>query len=321
MNFEQLFSVDNLFSSWLRFRRGKAKKRKVILFERHLEDNLQELSKKILIGDYKHSPYGQFEVFDAKRRTIHSAEIKDRIVHQAVYDYLVKIYEPIFIRDSFASRKRKGVDKAVSKAEFFLKNEFAWNYGRCFALKCDVRKYFENVSHALLLEILKKQIGDEKIFAVMSEIVRSFEAADGKGLPLGNLTSQIFANVYLNELDKFVKNDLKWRKYLRYNDDLLFIGADKNRLREIKETVRNYLKNNLLLDAPKDKISLRKFGWGVNFLGRIILPGAVLIKKNALKKAAKNFSFENFASYLGFLRKGETFVERRRLFGRFDNFE
>lgn len=291
------------------------------MFERHLEDNLQELSEKTLMGDYKHSSYRQFEVFDGKRRAIHSAEIKDRIVHQAVYNYLVKIYEPIFIRDSFASRKRKGVDEAVSKAEFFLKNEFAWNYGRCFVLKCDVRKYFDNVSHAILLEILKKQISGEKIFAVMSEIVRSFKSADGKGLPLGNLTSQIFANIYLNELDRFVKDDLKWRGYLRYNDDLLFIGADKKQLTVIKEIVKNYLKNNLQLDAPEDKILLRKFGWGINFLGRIILPGAVLIIKSALKKADANFSFENSASYFGFLRKGETFAERRRLFGRFADFE
>ena len=174
MNFEQLFSFDNLFSAWRKFRRGKASRPAVISFERHLEDNLFSLSEEIFSGHWQHGPYRRFSVFDPKKRDIYTAQIRDRIVHQVLCDFLEKIYEPIFINDSFSSRKGKGVEATVVRTQFFLEDEAKWNYGRCFALKCDIRKYFDRVNQQILLGIVRSWVTDEKIFGVIEKVVRSF---------------------------------------------------------------------------------------------------------------------------------------------------
>jgi len=174
MKFEQLFSFDNLFSAWQKFRRGKAGRSAIISFERHLEDNLFFLSEEILTGWWKHGSYRRFSVSDPKKRDIYTAQIRDRIVHQVLYDFLEKIYEPIFINDSFSSQKGKGVEAAVARVRFFLEDEAKWNYGRCFALKCDIRKYFDSVNQQILLRIMCQWVTDKKFSVLLNKSCEVF---------------------------------------------------------------------------------------------------------------------------------------------------
>jgi RNA-directed DNA polymerase len=212
-NFDELFNFDNLLNAWRFFRRGKTGKADVQSFERHLEDNLFDLYEELRIGGYKHRAYKFFQTFDSKKRDIHVAEIRDRIIHRLIYDYLVEIYEPIFISDSYSSRIDKGSHNAVKSFRYFAKLVQTGNSKQCFVLKCDIKKYFQNINSEILLNLLKKQITDEKILKIADEIIKSFS----DGIPLGNMTSQIFANIYLHDFDLFIKKVLKVRFYIRYN--------------------------------------------------------------------------------------------------------
>ncbi len=318
MNFEQLFSFDNLFSAWRKFRRGKAGRPALISFERHLEDNLFYLSEEILSGRWQHGSYRRFSVFDPKKRDIYTAQIRDRIVHQVLHDFLENIYEPVFIGDSFSSRTAKGVEVAVVRVRFFLKDEANWNHGCCFALKCDIRKYFDNISQQILLGIMRRRITDEKVFGVIEKVVRSFRGEFGYGIPLGNITSQIFANIYLNELDFFVKNEIKFPKYVRYNDDFLFVFGNSKFLSKIAKFVSDFANERLGLKIPPDKISLRKFSWGIDFLGRIILPDGVLMRKRTAARALRLITDKNLASYVGLFKNTNSFVLRRKILAKGD---
>src|SRR3989344_5250936 len=207
-NYGELFNLSNIFDAWNKFRRGKACKNDMMDFELHLEDNLFRLFEDLQNFNYKHSPYKHFQIFDNKKRDIHKAEVRDRVIHQIIYDYLLVLYEPEFISDSYASRINKGQYKAVNTFRYFIKLVH-FNRKSCYVLKCDVRKYFDSMDQNILLGLIKEKVGCEKIFAVIKEIINSYVfRAEGKGVPLGNITSQVFANIYLNVLDRYVKKEL-----------------------------------------------------------------------------------------------------------------
>lgn len=312
-DFERLFSLDNLFRAWQKYRRGKTDKSATAVFERRLEENLFTLSDDLLSCDYHHGGYHRFIVRDFKRRTINTATVRDKVVHQAVYDYLAELYEPVFIKDSFSSRVGKGTDRAIEKLTFFLRDECAWRYGQCFVLKCDIRKYFDTIDHAILLGLMRRRAFDVRVNNVIEVIIRSFESRFGLGMPLGNITSQIFANIYLHELDCFALRKLKVRKYVRYNDDFVIIHSCAAKLEGIAVRLQEFLRNELLLGLPSNKMAIRKFTWGAGFLGRIILPGAVIFRSQTKRKIEKRFSEENRTSYLGLLSKANEFAFGRKL--------
>jgi retron-type reverse transcriptase len=276
-DYNELTSIKNLFESWRAYRKGKSRKKDVMEFERHLEDNLFSLHEKLKAGKYSHAGYSHFRISDPKKRDIWKAAVGDRIVHHALYEYLCKIYEPLFIDLSFSSRKNKGTCKAVLALSESAKN-FRKNKEKCLAMKCDIRKYFENINHKILLEILRKNIGDDRIFILLKIIIESFNENSGKGIPLGNITSQIFANIYLNELDKFVTGDLGLKHYVRYNDDFIVLESNKEKLFTDIEKIRIFLKEKLSLELPKEKTIFRKLNWGIDFCGCIILPNAILLR-------------------------------------------
>ena len=153
----------------------------------------------------------------------------------------------------------------------------------------------------------------QKIFGVIEQVVRSFRGEFGYGIPLGNITSQIFANIYLNELDFFVKKEIKFPKYIRYNDDFLFISSNSKFLLKTAKMVSDFVNEQLGLQIPPGKISIRKFSWGVHFLGRIILPSAVLMRKRTVTRAFRLVSDKNLASYMGLLKNTDSFVLRRKI--------
>ena len=287
IDYEELISVENLLDSWRTYKKGKSRKTDVMKFERHLEDNLFSLHEELKAGSYSHAGYSYFRISDPKKRDIWKAAVRDRIVHQALFGYLCKIYEPLFIDLSFSSRKNKGTHKAVLALSDAAKN-FRKKKEKCLAMKCDVRKYFENINHKILLEILRKNIGDGKIFNLLKIIVESFNKDAGKGIPLGNITSQVFANIYLNELDKFATGGLELEHYVRYNDDFIVLENSEEKLFTDIEKIRIFLKEKLSLELPKEKAVFRKLNWGVDFCGCVVLPNAIL-----LRRKTKGRMFEN----------------------------
>lgn len=309
----ELFSLNNVFDAWRKFRRGKTGKADVMDFEMHLEDNLFGLYNDLQNFAYKHSSYKHFQVFDNKKRDIYKAEVRDRVIHQIVYDYLLFLFEPEFISDSYASRINKGQYKAVDAFKYFLKLAES-DHKPCFVLKCDVRKYFDSIDQKVLLDLVKEKISCENTLAVIKEIMESFNfSAPGKGVPLGNITSQIFANIYLNKLDEYVKKELKCRFYVRYNDDFVIVYDSKEWLEEIRVKIICFVKDRLLLDIPLEKTSIRKIGWGVDFLGFTILPKAVLLRNKTKNKMFVNMNSNNVHSYFGILKHCNSYNLKRKL--------
>jgi len=312
-SYNELFSLENIFAAWNKFRRGKAGKKDVMDFELHLEDNLFCLYEDLRQLAYKHSPYKHFQVFDNKKRDIHKAEVRDRVVHQIIYDYLLSLYEPEFISDSYASRVGKGQYKAISAFRYFVKLT-QHNHQPCFVLKGDVRKYFNSIDQGILLDLIKEKAVGEKTFAVIKEIISSYVFSEpGKGIPLGNITSQIMANIYLNVLDKYVKKELKSRFYVRYNDDFIIISESAEELEEIRTKIISFVKDKLSLEIPLEKTSLRKIGWGVDFLGFTILPEAVLLRNKTKNKMYSNINSQNLCSYFGILQHCNSYNLKRKI--------
>lgn len=313
-NYNELFNLNNIFEAWRKFRRGKTGKNDVMDFELHLEDNLFCLYEDLRNGSYKHSSYKYFQIFDNKKRDIYKAEVRDRIVHQIIYDYLLSLFEPEFISDSYASRINKGQYKAINAFRYFIK--LARNdHKSCFVLKCDVRKYFDSINQNTLLNLIKEKIICEKTFVTIKEIISSYVFSGyGKGIPLGNITSQIFANIYLNTLDKYVKKELKCRFYVRYNDDFLILSESSKKLEEVRTKVTLFVKDKLFLDIPLEKTSIRKIAWGVDFLGFTVLSKAVMLRNKTKNKMYSNINPQNAHSYFGILKHCNSYNLKKKIF-------
>jgi len=258
--------------AWQEFRKGKKKRKDVQEFEFNLEDNIFELYKDLKTKSYCHSNYKSFYIQDPKLRHIHKAVVRDRIVHHLVSKALQEIYDKTFIFDSYSCRIDKGTHRAVKRLEK-LAFKTSQNYRRNFyVLKCDIKKFFDSVDHWILIKILEQKIKDKDFLWLIKEIINSFNKDKNKGIPLGNLTSQYFANIYLNQLDQFIKHQLKIKYYIRYTDDFVILDKDKEFLEKLIIPINNFLKNKLKLFLHPDKITVRKFRQGIDYLGYVSLP-------------------------------------------------
>lgn len=303
-NYKELISLENLFQAWGEFKKGKGKRKDIQVFERYLEDNLFELYYQLESKTYRHGSYQAFFVHDPKQRHIHKAMVEDRIVHHLFYKYLYSLFDENFIYDSYSCRLEKGTHKAVDRLEKFTRIVSKNYTGDCWALKLDIKKFFASVDHHILINLLKRQIKDPEILWLLKQVIDSFPL----GIPLGNLTSQVFANIYMNELDQFVKHKLKIKYYLRYADDFILLSCS-NDLNQWIECIKDFLRNKLKLVLHPKKIILRKLDWGIDFLGYIVLPHYILprakTKRRIFKKLRDKMSLENFnqslQSYLGYL--------------------
>ncbi len=275
--FERIVSPENLFLAWEEFRRGKSSREDVQEFEWRLEQNIFSLYRDLRSRQYIHGAYQGFMICDPKQRQIHKATVRDRVLHHAVFKILNPVFEPTFIAHSFSCREGKGTHKAVDALGRFLRKTSRNYTSRCFALKCDIRQFFASVDHAVLLAILERTIKDTDMIWLLREIIGSFRTPgypddELKGIPIGNLTSQLFANLYLNEFDQFMKQQLKVKQYVRYTDDFIMVAADKSDLEKLLPPMRDFLREKLRLSLHPRKIILRKFGQGIDFLGYVILP-------------------------------------------------
>ena len=270
--FSEIILLDNLFSAWQEFCRGKKKRIDVQQFEFNLEDNLFQLHQELKAKTYQHSHYTPFYIQDPKLRRIHKANIYDRVLHQAIFRVLYLIFDNAFIFDSYSCRLNKGTHRAVNRLEKFARKLSKNNHKNIFALKCDIKKFFDSVDQEILLALIKKKIKDNNTLWLIEKIIKSFKKERNKGLPLGNVTSQLFANIYLNELDQFVKRKLKIRYYLRYCDDFVILGETKEYLSELVYLIDKFLKQKLKLTLHSDKIIMKKYHQGIDFLGYVVLP-------------------------------------------------
>jgi retron-type reverse transcriptase len=272
--YNQIVSVDNLFLAWDKFKLGKGSRADVIEFEWRLEENIFTLHRELKSRSYKHGAYHAFYIHDPKQRLIHKAVVRDRIVHHAVFNILNPIFEPTFIANSFSCRVGKGTHKGVVALTKMLRRVSHNHTSSCFALKCDVLKFFASVDQDILLGILSKRIKDRQTIELLREIIYSFSSKGTyhKGLPIGNLTSQLFANIYMNEFDQFMKHQLKVRHYVRYTDDFIVVSDNIEYLKSLLSKIQRFLKTSLALELHPAKLSIRKFTQGVDFLGYVVLP-------------------------------------------------
>ncbi len=276
---KELCAYSNLELAFKKARKHKTQKPDVIEFEKDLEVNLQQLRIELLFHSYHPKPLQTFILRDPKTRKISKASFRDRVVHHALCNVIEPFFETSFIYDSYANRKGKGTLKAIQRFEFFSR-EVSHNFTRkCLVLKADIKHYFENVEHKILLLALKKKIRDPRVFWLIKKILSNYSL--GKGMPLGNLTSQFFANIYLNELDQFVKQELKVKYYIRYVDDFLILHDNYKLLYEWNAKIKQYLNKSLSLELHPDKTKIFHLNRGVEFLGfKVYLHFRLLKRRN-----------------------------------------
>lgn len=294
LKYFDIITIENLFQAWNEFKKGKKKRLDLQVFERNLEDNLFLLCNSLRNKSYKHGAYEEFYVNDPKRRHIHKAPVSDRVLHHLLYKYLYSLFDSSFIYDSYSCRIDKGTHKGVKRLYEFTR-KVSKNYtGDCYVLKCDIKKFFASVDHKILLYLLTAKIQDKDILLLLTEIIDSFSSEFGKdkGIPLGNLTSQVFANIYMNKLDWFIKHELKIKYYVRYADDFVILSKRKDFLENLIPEIDNFLKTELNLKLHENKVILRKLRHGIDFLGYIILSHTILPKTKTKRRIFRKMSIK-----------------------------
>ncbi len=309
--YEDLVSINNLLLAWQEFLKGKRSKKDVQEFQLHLMDNILALHRDLVNHTYRHGGYREFKINDPKPRIIHKASVRDRLLHHAVYRKLYPFFDNAFIGDSFSCRQNKGAHKALQRFLDFSRIVSKNNTQTCFVLKCDIRKFFHSIDQNILLAILDERIEDKQIISLLKEIIGSFNSqTKGVGLPLGNLTSQLFCNIYMNEFDQFVKQKLRAKFYIRYADDFVIFSEDKKYLENLVFKIGEFLQSKLKLNLHPDKVFIKTLSSGVDFLGWVhFFDHRVLrttTKKKMFRKLKENSKPERLNSYFGLLKYGNT---------------
>lgn len=334
--FEKVTSMSNLLAAWEKFKAGKVSKKDVRSFEYKLEENLFALHDDLVSGHYRHGAYAPFYIQDPKQRLIHKATVRDRVLHHALFNILSPLFDPTFITNSFSCRVGKGVHKGVASLKNGLRKVSRNNTRTCFALKCDVQKFFQGVDQETLMAILVRKIRDNKALKLLEQVISSHglmgESKEFcRGIPIGNLTSQLFANIYMNELDQFVKHRLRAKYYYRYTDDFIMISTSREKLVGWKKQVNLFLLEKLKLKLHPRKVTIRKYSQGIDFLGYVLFPHHQIVriktKRRMLKKlrrkvegykrgaTEKNSLLTSMDSYLGVLKHANSFKVKKEIRG------
>lgn len=317
--YESIISVENLLEAWKEFVRGKRQRADVQTFELHLMHNVLSLHRDLATKTYKHSPYEAFNISDPKPRNIHKASVRDRLLHHALYRNLYPFFDRKFIAHSYSCRKSKGGQKALDCFRTFAYRMSRNHTRTVWVLKCDIRKFFASIDHTRLIEILHRSVENEDILLLLSEIIESFHSTEhGVGLPLGNLTSQLLVNVYMNEFDQFVKQSLRVKHYVRYADDFVLLSTNRRWLQDMLPRMRDFLWDELRLTLHPDKVSLRTVASGVDFLGWVHFTDHRVLRTTTKKRMfrgirAREGKEETVQSYLGLMSHGNTKKLRRQV--------
>lgn len=343
--YSQIYDYESLYNSYLEARKNKRYRDDVLQFTDGLEENLIELQNEFIWETYKVGRYRPFFVYEPKKRLVMALQFKDRVAQWNVYRYLNPYYDRLFIDDSYACRKGKGSHAAADRLQYWLR-QVSRKPGEWYYLKLDISKYFYRVDHAVLLEILGRRIKDERLMRLLATIINSEDQAFGLpagvapddcpeeewlydvGMPIGNLTSQLFANIYLNELDQHCKHDLHLHYYIRYMDDVIILHNDKRVLHQIKDDIETLLLERLHLNL-NSKTAIRPVSLGVDFVGYHIWATHRKLKKSTARRIIRNvkrmsvdlgagvidreYFMRRAASYKGILQHCDSYGLRRRL--------
>ncbi|HNX10754.1 MAG TPA: RNA-directed DNA polymerase [bacterium] len=355
----------DLFQAYYDARRYKRNTMSALNFEINLEQNIFELYREIKNNTYQISPSLAFIIFDPVQREIIASPFRDRVVHHLVFNYINPILENLFISDSYSCRQGKGISYGVKRVAHFVRSS-SQNYRvDNYILKLDISGYFMSINQSVLYDkvenyLLRHNVDypfDLKLISALLKrivfhdyikdcVIRGgktnwkklprnkslFFTPPGFGLPIGNLTSQLFSNVYLNDFDHYIKRTLKFKYYGRYVDDLIIIDGSKERLQIAMAKIAEYLSTNLNLKIHPRKIYLQPYAKGVNFLGGIIKPHRIYVRhrtKTSFYRSAtkannilKNVDVErkalrkilsSFNSYLGVFGQYQTYNLRRKI--------
>ena len=315
--YQYIISAENLLEAWKEFICGKRSRRDVQEFELDLMSNVLSLHHDLKTKQYHHSAYEAFNISDPKPRNIHKASVRDRLLHHALYRVMYPFFDRTFISDSYSCRIGKGTHKAIQRFQRFAYQASSNHTRTVWVLKCDIRKFFANIDHGVLLAILKQYIPNQDTLWLLENIISSFQTAPGKGLPLGNLTSQLFVNVYMNEFDQFVKQELKLQWYVRYADDFVFFSADRNWLVSLIPQIQQYLMKKLCLTLHPKKVSNQTLASGIDFLGWVHFPTHRVLrtatKRRMKRRVTEHPTNETVQSYLGMLQHGDADTLQRGL--------
>lgn len=279
-----IYDFENLYRAYLKARRNKRYQQEVLTFTVNLGENLLQIQNELIWKTYRTGPYRFFYVHDPKTRLVAALPFKDRVVQHALCNIIEPIFESRFIYDSYACRVGKGTHAGADRVTQFLRiAQRKWE--RVYCLKGDIAQCFPSINHAILKAIIRKRITCPDTLWLIDEIIDS--GGDGsdcpRGLPIGNLTSQLWANVYLDQLDHFVKEVLRERYYVRYMDDFVVIGGDKRHLWEVKKEIEGFLADKLDLRL-NDKTGVWPISQGIDFLGYRIWPTHRLVRKSSIKR-------------------------------------
>ncbi len=289
-NYNDIICLENLLLAWQEFVCGKKNKKDVQEFYFRLMDNIFLLHSELFNHTYSHGGYQAFKINDPKPRDIHKAKVCDRLLHHAIYRILYPFFDKTFISDSYSCRNNKGTHKAIDKFREYFYKVSKNNTKLCWVLKGDIRKFFASINQEILIKILKEYILDEKIIWLLENIIKSFSSKrnENVGLPLGNLISQLFVNIYMNKFDQFVKHKLKAKYYIRYADDFVVLSEDKKELEILLEKIKDFLWSKLKLELHSNKTFIKTFSSGVDFLGIVNFPEHRILRTKTKKRMLKN---------------------------------
>lgn len=303
--YAEIYSYENLYQAYLEARKGKRFRPEVLGFTNNLEANLIEIQNELIWRTYQIGPYREFYVHEPKLRLIMALPFRDRVVQWAIYRVLNPRLDKRYISDSYACRPGYGVHRAVKRLQYWMRY-MSRRHQRVYVLKMDVSKYFYRIDHDILMDIFARLIDDDDLLWLLDMIYRnedplfglpqgvsdysSCNRTAGCGMPVGNLTSQMAANLYLNEVDQFIKHDLRVRRYMRYMDDMAILHHDKQYLWEIKREVEGFLANRLHLDL-NSKTTVRSVSQGVEWLGYRVWPTHIKLRKSTAQKMRKRLRY------------------------------
>ncbi len=324
--YDLMCTHEDLEISYREARKGKRYRGEILLFTNSLEDNLSLLLFELREQVYEMGRYRMFYVYEPKIRLVMSIQFRDRIVQWSIYRYLFPFYDRLFIEDSYACRKGKGSHAAADKLQYWLRcvhrKELANPDVKWYYLKLDISKYFYRVNHAILLDILRARVHDEKMMLLLERIINNPQQKfglplgfspedldytdwlDDTGMPIGNLTSQMFANIYLNELDQFCKHHLGISYYIRYMDDVIILADNKEILHEWKHHIERFLNECLALNL-NNKTAIRPITLGVEFVGYRIWSTHRKLKKSTARKMIRKVTVMCYYLSVGKLSKEE----------------
>ncbi len=272
---EQVVDLDNLRLAYWKARKGKAGKSEIRSFVYYLGHNLLKIREDLLSGNFNYGNYHYFTIYEPKERQICAAPFSQRIVHHALMNVCDAYFENYQLYDSYACRKNKGTFAALQRAAYFNR-KYAWY------LKLDVCKYFDNVDHQILKNNLSRMFKDEALLSHFHKIIDSYSTVERKGLPIGNLTSQYFANYYLAYADHYVKEKLKVPAYVRYMDDMVLWSNDKKILKEQGFLFEKYCNDKLQLQLKP--VIMNKNCYGLPFLGFIVHKNFIRLNSNSRRR-------------------------------------